>query len=152
VPAFAAAAAWGGRIRAGGAETTFDFTHLDDVVDGVVGVIELLAEDDSEGTAFEVPLSGAAIAILKAVIPKGAEPDAYVFAGQWSQDHAKPLGQNAVLHVLQVIYPGMTTHGCRSSFRIGRAMKPTSSGVSPKWHWLTRSVTKWSKPTGAGPR
>lgn len=74
-------------------------------------------EDDPEGTAFEVPLSDPAIAILKAVIPKGAGPDAYIFAGQWSRDHAKPLGQNAVLHALKAIYPAMTTHGCRSSFR-----------------------------------
>jgi integrase len=75
------------------------------------------AEDDSEGTAFEVPLSDPALAILKAVIPKRAGRDAYVFAGQWSKDHAKPLGQNAVLHALKAIYPAMTTHGCRSSFR-----------------------------------
>ena len=74
-------------------------------------------EDDPEGTDFEVPLSDPAIAILKAVIPKGTEPDAYVFAGQWSKDHAKPLGQNAILHALKAIYPAMTTHGCRSSFR-----------------------------------
>jgi integrase len=74
-------------------------------------------EDHPEGTAFEVPLSDPAIAILKAVIPKGAGPDAYVFAGQWSRDHANPLGQNAVLHALKAIYPAMTTHGCRSSFR-----------------------------------
>ena len=74
-------------------------------------------EDDPEGTDFEVPLSDRAIAILKAVIPKGAGPDAFVFAGQWSSDHTKPLGQNAVLHALKAIYPAMTTHGCRSSFR-----------------------------------
>jgi integrase len=74
-------------------------------------------EDDTEGAAFEVPLSDPAIAILKAVIPKGAGPDAYIFAGQWSSDHTKPLGQNAVLHALKAIYPAMTTHGCRSSFR-----------------------------------
>jgi integrase len=74
-------------------------------------------EDDPEGTAFEVPLSDPAIAILKAVIPKGAGSDAFVFAGQWSSDHTKPLGQNAVLHALKTIYPAMTTHGCRSSFR-----------------------------------
>jgi integrase len=75
------------------------------------------AEDDSEGTAFEVPLSDRAIAILEAIIPKGALPDAYVFAGQRSADHAKPLGENAILHALKAIYPAMTTHGCRSSFR-----------------------------------
>jgi len=74
-------------------------------------------EDDPEGTDFEVPLSDSAIAILKTVIPTGAKPDAYVFAGQWSKDHAKSLGQNAVLHALKAIYPAMTTHGCRSSFR-----------------------------------
>jgi integrase len=75
------------------------------------------SEDDPEGTDFEVPLSDPAIAILKAVIPKGVGPDAFVFAGQWSSDHKKPLGQNAVLHCLKAVYPAMTTHGCRSSFR-----------------------------------
>lgn len=74
-------------------------------------------EDDPEGTDFEVPLCDRAIAILKATIPNGAAPDAYVFAGQWSKDHSKPLGQNAVLHALKAAYPAMTTHGCRSSFR-----------------------------------
>jgi integrase len=74
-------------------------------------------EDDSEGTNFEVPLSDRAIAILKAVVPKDAGSNAFVFAGQWSRDHTKPLGQNAVLHALKAIYPAMTTHGCRSSFR-----------------------------------
>ncbi|UPT97830.1 integrase arm-type DNA-binding domain-containing protein [Bradyrhizobium barranii subsp. apii] len=74
-------------------------------------------EDDPDGTCFEVPLCDRAIAILKATIPKDAEPDVYVFAGQWSKDHTKPLGMNAVLHALKAIYPAMTTHGCRSSFR-----------------------------------
>jgi len=74
-------------------------------------------EDDPNGTAFEVPLSVPAIAILNAVIPNGAGPNAYVFAGQWSKDRAKPLGQNAVLHALKAVCPAMTTHGCRSSFR-----------------------------------
>ena len=57
------------------------------------------------------------MAILKAAIPKGVAPGAYVFAGQWSKDHMKPLGQNALLHALKAVYPAMTTHGCRSSFR-----------------------------------
>lgn len=74
-------------------------------------------EDHPEGKDFEVPLSDRAIAILKAVIPKEAARDAYVFAGQWSKDHTKPLGMNAVLHALKAVYPAMTTHGCRSSFR-----------------------------------
>jgi integrase len=83
----------------------------------VIPAERMKTEDDPEGTDFEVPLSDPAIAILKAVIPKGAGPDAFVFAGQWSSDHSKPLGQNAVLHALKAIYPAMTTHGCRSSFR-----------------------------------
>jgi integrase len=74
-------------------------------------------EDDPEGTAFEVPLSAPVVAILKAAIPKGTGPSAFVFAGQWSKDRAKPLGHNAVLHALKAVYPAMTTHGCRSSFR-----------------------------------
>jgi hypothetical protein len=39
-------------------------------------------EDGAEGTSFEVPLSASTVAILKAVIPKDAAADAYVFAGQ----------------------------------------------------------------------
>lgn len=74
-------------------------------------------EDHPEGKAHEVPLCARAIAILKSVIPKGAAPDAYVFAGQWSKDRTKPLGHNAVLHALKEVYPAITTHGCRSSFR-----------------------------------
>jgi len=42
VPAFAAAAARGGALRVDGSENIFDFTHLDDVVDGVVCLISLL--------------------------------------------------------------------------------------------------------------
>lgn len=74
-------------------------------------------EDDSDGKEHEVPLCDRAIAILKVVMPKDLDPEAYVFAGQWSRDHSKPLGMNSVLHTLQKIYPNMTTHGCRSSFR-----------------------------------
>lgn len=74
-------------------------------------------EDDPEGRDFQVPLCDRAIAILKEVIPKGAAEDAYVFAGQWAKDHSKPLGHNALLHALKAVYPSMTTHGCRSSFR-----------------------------------
>jgi integrase len=75
------------------------------------------SEDDASGAPHAVPLCDRAIEILQAAIPENASPDAYVFAGQWSEDHAKPLGMNAVLHALQAVYPSMTTHGCRSSFR-----------------------------------
>ncbi|WP_284268082.1 tyrosine-type recombinase/integrase [Bradyrhizobium iriomotense] len=74
-------------------------------------------EDHPEGKDFEVPLCDRAVAILKAAVPKDAARDAYVFAGQWSKDHTKPLGINAVLHALKAVYPAITTHGCRSSFR-----------------------------------
>jgi integrase len=83
----------------------------------IIPAERMKTEDHPDGMAFEVPLSDPAVAILKAVIPEDARPDAYVFAGQWSKDHAKPLGHNAVLHALKAIYPAMTTHGCRSSFR-----------------------------------
>ncbi|QWG17855.1 integrase arm-type DNA-binding domain-containing protein [Bradyrhizobium sediminis] len=62
----------------------------------------------------EVPLCARAVAILKAVIPKDAKPDDWVFAGL---KPGQPLGMNAVLHALKAVYPGITTHGCRSSFR-----------------------------------
>jgi integrase len=83
----------------------------------VVPAERMKAEDSPEGLCFEVPLSDRAVSILKSVIPKDASPDAYVFAGQWSRNGEKPLGMNAVLHALKAVYPAMTTHGCRSSFR-----------------------------------
>ena len=83
----------------------------------VIPAERMKTEDDPEGSRFEVPLCDRAVAILKAVIPEGAPADAYVFAGQWSRSGEKPLGENAVLHVLKAVYPTMTTHGCRSSFR-----------------------------------
>ncbi len=82
-----------------------------------IPALRMKTEDDSEGMAFEVPLSSSAIAILRAIIPRNAKPDAYVFGGQWVKGQSKPLGQNAILHALKAIYPAMTTHGCRSSFR-----------------------------------
>ena len=42
VPAFARAAVSGSNIRIDGAECTFDFTHIDDTVRGMVGIIDLL--------------------------------------------------------------------------------------------------------------
>jgi integrase len=83
----------------------------------IVPAERMKTEDSPDGLCFEVPLSDRAVSILKAVIPTSASPDAYVFAGQWSKNGKKPLGMNAVLHALKAVYPAMTTHGCRSSFR-----------------------------------
>jgi UDP-glucose 4-epimerase len=47
VPAFARAAAHGTPLRVDGATHTFDFTHLDDVVRGLIGVIEQLGMGES---------------------------------------------------------------------------------------------------------
>lgn len=82
-----------------------------------IPAIRMKTEDDPEGTDFQVPLCDRAIEILKAIIPKNVDPDRFVFAGQWSKDGTKPLGHNAVLHALKSVYPQVTTHGCRSSFR-----------------------------------
>jgi integrase len=62
----------------------------------------------------EVPLCARAVAILKVVIPKVASPDDFVFCGL---KPGQPLGMNAILHALKAVHPGVTTHGCRSSFR-----------------------------------
>jgi integrase len=61
-----------------------------------------------------VPLCDRAIAILRAVIPKDAASGNFVFKGL---KPSKPLGMNAVLEALKAVYPTITTHGCRSSFR-----------------------------------
>lgn len=65
----------------------------------------------------EVPLSARALAILSEAVPSGTQAECYVFPGQWSKERRKPLGMNAIIHALQAVYPEMTTHGCRSSFR-----------------------------------
>lgn len=44
VPAFARAAATNGHIRVDGSGHTFDFTHIDDTVRGLVALVQLLAE------------------------------------------------------------------------------------------------------------
>jgi UDP-glucose 4-epimerase len=46
IPAFARAAATGGQIRVDGTDNTFDFTHVDDVVLGVLKIIDLLQASD----------------------------------------------------------------------------------------------------------
>jgi integrase len=61
-----------------------------------------------------VPLCARAIAILNAVIPKDAKPEDFVFKGRIA---GRPFGENAMLNALKAVYPDMTTHGCRSSFR-----------------------------------
>ena len=46
IPAFARAAAIGARIRVNGADNTFDFTHVDDVVSGILKIVDLLQKND----------------------------------------------------------------------------------------------------------
>lgn len=46
VPAFVRAAVTGAPLRVDGADHTFDFTHLDDTIRGLVALIELLARGD----------------------------------------------------------------------------------------------------------
>jgi hypothetical protein len=110
------------------------------------------SEDDASGAPHAVPLCDRAIEILQAAIPENASPDAYVFAGQWSEDHAKPLGMNAVLHALQAVYPSMTRTAAGPPSAIGRVTKHGLNATSPKWRWPTKSATTPSKPTGAAPR
>jgi len=45
VPAFAAAAASGKPMRVDGTENTFDFTHVDDTVEGVLRLVQKLSKD-----------------------------------------------------------------------------------------------------------
>ena len=50
VPAFAAAAVRGGEIRVEGREHFFDFTHVEDVVGGIAGMVGLLASGERKIT------------------------------------------------------------------------------------------------------
>ena len=88
----------------------------------------------------EVPLCERAVAILKAIVPKEAKPDDWVFKGQWGKP--KPLGMNAVLHALKAVYSGpITTHGCRSTFRDWAGDETNFPREIAEWRWRTRSGT-----------
>jgi integrase len=63
----------------------------------------------------QVPLSRQAVALLRAVIPADAAPDALVFF----ETEGKMLGHNTMNHTLQRITDG-TAHGMRSSFSTWR--------------------------------
>jgi nucleoside-diphosphate-sugar epimerase len=68
VPAFAATSARGSSLRVDGTDTTLDFTHLDDVVDGIVRLITLLESDKPQPIAIQfvsgVPTTLGALASL----------------------------------------------------------------------------------------
>jgi integrase len=61
-----------------------------------------------------VPLCSRALEILKRLIPHNANPEGFVFKGK---KVGRPFGETRMLNALKAIYPGVTTHGCRSSFR-----------------------------------
>ncbi len=65
IPAFCRVAAQGGTIRIDGGENTFDFTHIEDVVDGIIKVIDKLdrGSHDFQTTHFT---SGQPTTLLKA--------------------------------------------------------------------------------------
>ena len=51
----------------------------------------------------------------------------------------------AILHAIQEVYPGITTHGMRSSFRDWAGDETDHPhATSWKWPWRTRWATKWS--------
>jgi integrase len=66
------------------------------------------------GQEHRVPLSDAALAILKAVAPLKSAPDGLVFPGGRK---GKPLSDVAVSKALAAVAEGATVHGMRSSFR-----------------------------------
>ena len=62
-----------------------------------------------------------------------------MFAGQWWQDHSKPLGMNAMLHALKEVYPGdddARMLGLPSE--MGSVMKLALSVTLRKWCWRTK--------------
>jgi len=64
------------------------------------------------GVEHRVPLSAAALALLKALAPEEPDADALIFA-----DRGKPLGNMAMLALLKRMKIEVTTHGFRSTFR-----------------------------------
>lgn len=72
VPAFATAAALGGRIRLEGAGNVFDFTHVDDVVRALLSTIEILAAGRSLDPIHLVSGKGTSLAELSALAERHA--------------------------------------------------------------------------------
>jgi integrase len=73
------------------------------------------AERMKARVAHQVPLSGAAIAILRAVKAGSnwIDPADFIFAN----GRGRPLAANGMLRALERIASGMTVHGLRSTFR-----------------------------------
>jgi integrase len=58
----------------------------------IIPAERMKTEDDPEGSCFEIPLCDRAIAILKAVIPDDALPDAHVFHGPVVEERGEAAG------------------------------------------------------------
>ncbi len=54
IPAFVSTALWAGRLRLDGAGHTFDFTHIDDTVDGIVRTVLALEAGEDELPAIHL--------------------------------------------------------------------------------------------------
>jgi integrase len=72
------------------------------------------AERMKAGQVHRVPLSDAALEILKQLLPLKKEPDSLVFPGG---KKARPLSDVAVSKALAAAADGVTVHGMRSAFR-----------------------------------
>lgn len=83
-------------------------------IDMTAKVWTLPPERMKAGQAHRVPLSDAALAILKQLLPLKKEPDDLVFPGGKKK---RPLSDVAVSKALGAVVDGVTVHGMRSAFR-----------------------------------
>lgn len=74
-PAFARAAALGGTIRIEGAANMLDFTHIDDVADGVVTLVDAIASGEALPPIHFVSGTGTSLAHLAELSQSLAESD-----------------------------------------------------------------------------
>lgn len=66
-----------------------------------------------------VPLSKEALALVKSLIPEDAESKSsgLLFPGVKRSGHQAPITTAATLKIVKTMYPGMTQHGFRSTFK-----------------------------------
>jgi integrase len=72
------------------------------------------------GQEQRVPLSGAALAVLDRMRPLRRNSDDHIFLGTVS---GRPMSSPSLLQALEPVWPGVTVHGFRSTFRDWAAEK-----------------------------
>lgn len=92
------------------------------------------------GWEHRIPLSGAAVALLKSILPFRRTDDGYMFS---SREEGKPLSTTALRMLLRRMGRyDLTAHGFRSTFRDWQARRHRTPARLSRRHRPTASGTK----------